>query len=453
MTNLTKESKVLGLYRFVWRWHFFAGIIMGPILILLAITGAIYLFKPYLEPLMDRPLYYVEQSDTKQISPTEQLQSVKNEFPGATISTFTNPVRPDFSTQVGISLNDEAYTVFVNPYSGYVLGKLKDSDRLQQIIIQLHGSLMQGENTWGDWLIELSASWAIILLLTGLYLYWPRNKQTFFSIWRIRWKSDARTVLRDIHSNTAFWMTVMILLLVLTGLPWAGFFGQQLDRLVQWTNTPYYDWSAWDAKSDMKMKDVAKTAWANENFPVPKSVYLNSEMIPLEKVIIISNQERVHPGYTVNFPNDETGSYVVSIAGWEAESYKNYATLAVDQYSGKVLADSRWKDYSPLVKTVEFGIAFHEGRLFGWPNMLVNLIACVSLVLITMTGVMMWWKRRPKDSIGVPQAMENYKLSLGVILITVILCILLPIAGISIAIIFLLDQVMKIGSLMFRKSK
>jgi uncharacterized iron-regulated membrane protein len=66
---------------------------------------------------------------------------------------------------------------------------------------------------------------------------------------------------------------------------------------------------------------------------------------------------------------------------------------------------------------------------------------------------MMWWKRRPKDSIGVPQAMENYKLSLGVILITVILCILLPIAGISIAIIFLLDQVMKIASLMFRKSK
>ena len=33
------------LYRALWRWHFFAGLICAPIVILLAVTGALYLFK------------------------------------------------------------------------------------------------------------------------------------------------------------------------------------------------------------------------------------------------------------------------------------------------------------------------------------------------------------------------------------------------------------------------
>lgn len=445
MSEITKEQKAAGLYRFVWRWHFFGGMIMGPLLILLAITGAIYLFKPYLEPMMDKPLYYVEQTAKVELSATEQLKAVKDKYPDATISTYTNPKREDFSTQVGITIKDEAYTAFVNPYTAEVLGKLKDSARLQAIILELHGSIMQGANSWGDWAIELAACWAIILLVTGLYLYWPRNKQSFLSVLRIRLNGGSRVFLRDIHSVTAFWMTIMILMLVLTGLPWAGFFGKQLDKVVQWTNTQYYDWAPWDGsvQSDLKMKDVAKTSWAAEKVPVPESVYSIDGMLSVESIIDVAEKQNIHPGYTITFPWDEKGVYVVSTWGWPSDSYKNYATLGIDQYSGKVLTDIRWDDYSPLVKTVEIGIAAHEGRLFGWPNMILNLIACLSLVLIVVTGVLMWWKRRPKGSIGIPAKFEGYKLSIGVIVITILLSILLPIAGLSIAAVFILDLLIK----------
>ncbi|WP_313769995.1 PepSY domain-containing protein [Parageobacillus genomosp. 1] len=37
-------SKAQSLYRAVWRWHFYAGIVFAPFVILLAITGIIYLF-------------------------------------------------------------------------------------------------------------------------------------------------------------------------------------------------------------------------------------------------------------------------------------------------------------------------------------------------------------------------------------------------------------------------
>jgi uncharacterized iron-regulated membrane protein len=105
------------------------------------------------------------------------------------------------------------------------------------------------------------------------------------------------------------------------------------------------------------------------------------------------------------------------------------------------------------VKTVEIGIAFHEGRLFGWPNLILNLLACLSLIFIAVTGALMWWIRRPKGAIGVPEKFADYRLSLGVIAITIILCILLPIAGLSIATIFILDLLRKVIVALVRQRK
>lgn len=41
-------------YRAVWRWHFYAGLFCIPLVITLAISGAIYLFKPQFERWADR---------------------------------------------------------------------------------------------------------------------------------------------------------------------------------------------------------------------------------------------------------------------------------------------------------------------------------------------------------------------------------------------------------------
>lgn len=446
MTSISKEQKTTGLYRYVWRWHFFAGLFFTPLLILLSVTGLIYLFKPYIEPAMHKDLYYVHSHHHAELSATKQLESVKVKYPDASLTDFTDPKGETRASEVHISLNGANYLVFVNPYTAEVIGKLDSDKMLMQQIINLHGSIMAGDNTWGDWLIELSACWAVILLLTGLYLYWPRNKQSWLSVLRVRWKSGSRTRWRDLHAFTAFWMTLVILMLVVTGLPWAGFFGKQLDRVVQWTNTAYYDWAPWDGsvQSDLKMKDVAKTAWAAEKLPVPESVYSNKGMLNIESIIEVARKENIHEGYTITFPWDKTGVYVISTWGWPAESYKNYATLGVDQYTGDVLSSIRWSDYSPLVKTVETGIALHEGRLFGWPNLILNATACLTLVFIAVSGIMMWWKRRPEKQFGVPAKFEGYRLSVGVIVLTLILSILMPLAGISIAVVFMLDQLIRL---------
>uniref|UniRef100_UPI00111BE749 PepSY-associated TM helix domain-containing protein n=1 Tax=Gottfriedia acidiceleris TaxID=371036 RepID=UPI00111BE749 len=274
--------------------------------ILLAVTGAIYLFRPYVEPMLDKNLYYVEKG-SKEITPSLQLKAVKDKYPNDAITSFTDVKDPKRATEIGVSKADVSYTVFVNPYTGKVLGELLNDKRLMEIIVKLHGEIMVGKI--GDNLVELSASWAIILLATGLYLYFPRNKQSFLSILRIRMRKGSRVFWRDLHASTGFWMTSILLILVLSGLPWASSFGERLNSFVakaKLSNAPIhlYDGSIQSKKLN---KEIAKTPWAAENIPVSESVYSNKGMLPIENVIKIAKETNVYPGYTITMPEGDKG--------------------------------------------------------------------------------------------------------------------------------------------------
>ena len=47
-------------YRAVWRWHFYASLFCIPFVIVLATSGAIYLFKPQIEAWNDRAYDHLE---------------------------------------------------------------------------------------------------------------------------------------------------------------------------------------------------------------------------------------------------------------------------------------------------------------------------------------------------------------------------------------------------------
>jgi uncharacterized iron-regulated membrane protein len=68
----------------------------------------------------------------------------------------------------------------------------------------------------------------------------------------------------------------------------------------------------------------------------------------------------------------------------------------VDARSGAILSREGFADKHLVDQIVAVGIAAHEGRLFGWPNQLLGLLTALGLLLLSLSGVVLWWRRGRK---------------------------------------------------------
>ncbi|WP_281889835.1 PepSY domain-containing protein [Paenibacillus sp. YYML68] len=474
-SHVNQEQPTPKLYRMVWRWHFYAGLLFAPILIILAVTGAVYLFKPQYEAWQYKDYMHVQAAGDK-LSASEQVARVKTHYPDASVTRFKPGAEPELASVVGIVRQGEPVTVFVNPYSGAVTGEVADNHTFMKLVKTLHGSIMMG--TTGNRIIELAAGWGMILLVTGLYLWWPRSGNKVMGVWLPRLNQGKRIFWRDLHAVPAMWMAVGVALLIMTGLPWSGVWGDGLSKFSAATGTGTPALLFMKPQSAMPTKDVAEVPWAAEQLPVPTSDRAAAStntghdghaptsgqaksagdhhgehggatgastgstgkplapVVPLEDIVKLAEEQRFQEPYTVTLPKGELGVYTIAV---NASVPENGATLHIDQYSGNVLADLRFADYGILGKMVSIGIALHEGRYFGTANQIICLLLCLGLILTSVTGAVMWWRRRPAGKLGAPAAQRGGRVLKGTAVIVAAFGIFFPLVGLSILAALLID--------------
>ncbi|MBB1518513.1 PepSY-associated TM helix domain-containing protein [Aquipseudomonas guryensis] len=433
-------------YNLAWRWHFYAGLFVIPFMLMLALTGIVYLFKPQLDQLMYPELLNVQPGGAA-LSADAQLQRLQQAYPQAQVSQYLPAPAADRSAQFVATLDGRKLNLFLDPYSGAVLGTQDAQDNLQAIARALHGELLIG--TVGDRLIELAAGWGVVLVVSGLYLWWPRGQGGAGVLWP-RLSARGRLLWRDLHAVSGFWGSALLLFMLLTGMTWTGFWGEKFAGAwnhfpaAMWTDVPT---STVQARSLNSAADQT-VAWAVENTPLPVSTGhaahhaeagvapAASGRIALQQVVDTANRLGVAPGYSVTLPADETGVFTVALF---ADDPRHDATLHLDQYSGQVLADIRWADYGLVARTVESGAMLHEGKLFGLANQLVMLGVCLLILLGSLSGLVMWWKRRPQGRFGVPPLRHDLPLWKGGVAIMLLLGVLFPLVGASLLLIWALE--------------
>jgi uncharacterized iron-regulated membrane protein len=438
------------LYKAIWRWHFYAGIFAIPFMVMLSITGIIYLFKPQLDAMMYRDLMFVSpRAETSKAS--DQLESVKAAYPDAIVKAYSPSPAPDRSSKFDITTTDKRNLfVLVDPYDSKFIGSYDADNNLQNYAVLLHGELLIGRV--GDTLIELAACWALVLMLTGLYMWLPRNGSGLRGTLLPRLLSKSKRIFwRDIHATTGFYGSLIVIFMIFTGLFWTGFWGETFANV--WSTFP-------PSKNPESVASVRtgslnttadkKVAWAVEQMPMPESdphadhkkadvssYKSTQDGVNLDVVDKIARDQNVLAGYSIVFPRKETGVYTITAP--LGDPYRQQ-TIHVDQYSGKILANVGWQDYGTVPKAVTVGIALHEGLAFGPLNQLLMLFAALAVLVLSVSGTVMWWKRRPVGTLGAPSMPENFRLlKTGVVLI-IILGILFPLVGLSLVLVLLFDR-------------
>ncbi|HEU5080995.1 MAG TPA: PepSY domain-containing protein [Opitutaceae bacterium] len=457
MITTTPETPSSALYRAVWRWHFFAGIFVAPFAIFLAITGSIYLWKPQYEAWKYKALFNVEARGLP-LSAEQQFAAARAAHPNWGAVQYLPPRNATRSAEIQLQPPGDrrSVSVYVDPYSGRVLGEISDDTRLMRIVHDLHGTLLAGRT--GELLVELAASWAFVLLVTGFYLWWPRP----FSIRGFllpRFGEGRRALLRDLHAVPAVWLSLIILCILATGIQWTPIGGQWARILAQtigeWqpreTNASAHrsellgGWSPYmrDKATAEKLANVASEDphaghhHGGSSVPLDQTVDPAHPRISLDKVVAIAAERGVEPGYAIAFPRGERGVY--SIFSDRNRAFSR-AYIHLDQYSGKVLADVRFKDFGRMAQFYSFGIIAHEGQLFGLTNQILGSVACIGVILLAVTGVMLWWIRRPKGALAAPvSSVRLFGVSRGAVAIAVILAAMLPLMAATLAMLLVGD--------------
>ncbi|WP_133490600.1 PepSY domain-containing protein [Alcanivorax sp. 24] len=446
-------------YATVWRWHFYAGLFTAPFLLILAITGAIYLFNDELNDLIYPQLRFAPSGDT--VLPAGDLvAAVREAYPRGTVTRIDMPVSPGRTAMAFVTPEQgEPLRVFVDPGDAGVLGAFVYARTLVGFADVMHGSLLIGRG--GDALVELAASWALVLVITGLYLWWPRGRRgRGFTFDR---RTRGRKRWREIHRLVGVYTAVMIVFLIVTGLPWASFWG---DRVLSPVSNAlglgyppqlrHHGGGEVPAETTLSDTNPSKTMletlgdapWALQQAPLPDGRdhhghlhhkehdgELDTSAAAINRVHALLAAQGLPYGYRLSIPAEASDPYS---AYTYPDRPQGQRTLHMDSGAQRLLVNVGFDDYGAIAKAVELGVALHMGNYFGRANQIVMLLTCVAIVALVITGTVMWWRRRPASGLGAPDSPPIRKRYWLVVTLT--LLALLPLAGLSLLLVLALEK-------------
>lgn len=430
-------SAPTGWFRGFWRWHFYASFLVVPVLLMLSITGLIYLLRFQIEPLLHADVMKVEQPAEMDFTQpySAQLAAVEKTYPDATIVSMTEA--SDEGRSTSFSLVNEAgepRDVYVNPWGAEVLGEVNPDTTLSGYAVRLHANFMAG--TTGDRLIELAVCWAIVMALTGYYLFWKMRGMR---------KRRPRS-LRANHGRIGAFVGLGLLLLVVSGLPWTGLWGEKVQSLVADRNTSMWSTDPGALSNPTSTLDESlphshAVTWAQGNQEVPTSSsegHDGTSIANIDTALLVADKEGLRHPMTVAIPNTEDG--VFSVIGYAFDAPSDEKTVHVGQFGGEVVSTYGYDDYPGLAKVVAHGIGIHEGRSFGPVTFWFAFVMCLAVMASCITGPLMWWRRRPEKQLGAPRGRMPIQGTPFLLIALVALGLFLPLFGISLLVIVTLDQ-------------
>jgi uncharacterized iron-regulated membrane protein len=104
-------------------------------------------------------------------------------------------------------------------------------------------------------------------------------------------------------------------------------------------------------------------------------------------------------------------------------------SLTVDGLSGAIVKREDFADHHWIDRAVGYGVAGHEGQLFGLANQLLGTLAAIGLILLAGSGAILWWRRRPIGLLGAPIPLGRPKFGTGLIAFIVALGLIFPMFG------------------------
>lgn len=412
-------------YNAVWRWHFYAGLVCIPFILWLATTGTIYLWRPQIEALLDRP--YAHLATRGPVAPANaQVAAAIGAVPGSRLHRYILPAAPDAAASILVTKDGADRRVHVDTRSLAVLGIEREDERPMPVVSRLHGQLLAGAA--GSTIVEIAACWAIVMILTGLYLWWPRGRGLAGVAWP-RLRGGRRLFWRDLHAVTGIWVSMLGLGLILTGLPWATTWGNYLKEvraLTHATDGPV----DWTIGGKAAAPDHAEHRGMAMSAPPPPPG-------ELARVIAAARPLAIAPPVMIAPPMQRGGPWSVTS---DAADRPLRSEAKIDGATGRIVSTRGFAQRHWIDRAIGTGIAVHEGALFGLANQILGTLTALGLMLLAVSGAVLWWRRRPVGLLGAPIPLSRPRFGWALVTAIGALALYLPLFGATLLLVLLIER-------------
>lgn len=339
--------------------HRWLGLSLGVVLMVAGLSGSAMLLAEPLDESLNRALFHVP--DASRVDYGAVVARIRADLGPDADLTLRPPREEQESFQAHVR-GDWKGTVYLHPSSGEILGRRGELEGMMGVLFALHGHLFAGEA--GRAVLTLAAFAYLLMLVSGVYLWWPTRWANALAI---RWSAGGRVALFDWHRVTGVVFGVLVLLAVLSGAymawpPIAGILNALSDTPP--ASPPLV--SGGPARPEIVEQAVAR---ARAAFPEAAVGYVQ---VPAKPSLPIRVRLR--------FPDDPHPNGLTSV--W----------LHPD--SAEPLRVDRWSDLSPGTQAYSYIYPFHTGELWGALWTVVIFVTGAALTAYSFTGLLLWWRRR-----------------------------------------------------------
>lgn len=387
------------LRQLVLRLHFYAGLLVGPFILVAAVTGGLYVFTPQLERVVHRSVVTVPATE-HQVPLSAQMQAaVAAHRQNPHVAAVRPATRPGDTTRVlfddpGLG-ESERTAVFVNPGSGAVTGELtvygsSGSLPVRAWLDSLHRDLHLG--TAGRWYSELAASWLWVVAAGGLVLWWSRVRRRHASWSAMRQivgtpqRTPARGSLVARHAALGTWLLPCLLFLSATGLTWSQYAGENVTSLRERLG--------WQTPAVSTSASPASAAHAEHMGHAAHGMSSGAALGQMDDVVAAARRAGIDSQMIeVSIPSKPGGAW--KVAEYDRRWPTQVDAVALDPHTLAVSDRADFATFPLAAKLAQWGIAAHMGVLFGLANQVLLAAVAACLVLTVIRGYRMWWRRRP----------------------------------------------------------
>ncbi|RPD40737.1 PepSY-associated TM helix domain-containing protein [Chitinophaga barathri] len=373
--------------KLVGKVHLWLGLTSGLVVFIISITGCLLAFEWELRSLFTGSYYHTEyQANVQPLPPSVLREIAEKQLPGKTANGISYG-GDDYSTVVQFYGGDPEYyyQVFLNPYTGEVLKVWNAETDFFRFILEGHFYLWLPHEI-GQPIVAYATLIFFIMLVTGLVLWWPKNKAARKQRFSIKWDAKWRRLNYDLHNVLGFYAMIVALVLVITGLVW-GF--------EWWSNSLYYVTTGGKSLKDAvypvsdttvkqrpyTLQQATDTAWTRVSKLAPEragtSIYFGEGP---EAILSVSINHR--PGTYYKTDNYEFDQYTLK----PLEGKGPYA----GKYSEKGVGD----------KFRRMNYDVHTGAVWGLAGKILMFCASLICASLPITGIYIWWGRKKKKPVA-----------------------------------------------------